>query len=60
MLVKVAIDCLKANSKSQLQEEIFLKLAQTRADFAIVLVQRLIQANSTVEDMNPSEALLKE
>jgi nuclear pore complex protein Nup188 len=51
MLVKVAIDCLKANSKSQLQEEIFLKLAQTRADFAIVLVQRLIQANSTVEDM---------
>ena len=51
MLIKVAIDCLKANSKSQLQEEIFLKLAQTRADFAIVLVQRLIQANSTVEDM---------
>jgi nuclear pore complex protein Nup188 len=37
--------------RPQPPEEIFSRLSQTRADFAIVLIQRLIQANSTVAEM---------
>jgi nuclear pore complex protein Nup188 len=37
--------------RPQPPEEIFSRLSQTRADFAIVLAQRLIQANSTVPEM---------
>jgi nuclear pore complex protein Nup188 len=37
--------------RPQPPEEIFSRLSQTRADFATVLTQRLIQANSTVPEM---------
>jgi nuclear pore complex protein Nup188 len=49
--VRVAADCLIANTRSQPPEEIFSRLTQTRVDLAIVLTQRLIQANSTVPGM---------
>lgn len=49
--MKVAADCLAANMRPQPPEEIFSQLLQTRVDFAIVLTQRLIQANSTVTEM---------
>ena len=49
--MKVAADCLTANTRPQPPEEIFSRLTQTRVDFAIVLTQRLIQANSTVTGM---------
>ncbi|TVY82887.1 Nucleoporin [Lachnellula suecica] len=42
-LVAVSIDCLKANSKSQYSEEIFRRLCHQRADFALILTQRLIE-----------------
>jgi nuclear pore complex protein Nup188 len=51
LLAKVAADCLVANMRPQPPEEIFSRLSQTRTDFAIVLTQRLIQANSTVPEM---------
>jgi nuclear pore complex protein Nup188 len=51
MLAKVAMDCLVSNTRNQLSEEIFKKLTQTRADFSLVLAQRLIEANSNVLEM---------
>lgn len=50
-LAKVASDCLASNRRSQGSEEIFTRLSQTRADLALILVQRLIEANSTVVEM---------
>jgi nuclear pore complex protein Nup188 len=47
----VASDCLIANTRPQPPEEIFTQLSQTRADFATVLLQRLIKANSNVPEM---------
>jgi nuclear pore complex protein Nup188 len=46
----VVLSCLIENQESQPPEEIFSKLSQTRVDFALVLSQRLIQANSSVVD----------
>ncbi|TVY42497.1 Nucleoporin [Lachnellula occidentalis] len=46
-LIKTSIDCLVANSRSQYQEEIFSRLCHQRADFALVLTQRLIEARCT-------------
>lgn len=51
ILTKVASDCLASNRKSQGSEEIFTRLSQTRADLALVLIQRLIEINSTVVEM---------
>ena len=51
MLAKVATDCLVSNTRNQLSEEIFKKLTQSRADFSLVLAQRLIEANSKVPEM---------
>ena len=51
MLVKVASDCLVSNRRSQGPEEIFSRLNQTRADLALLLIQRLVEAKSTVPDM---------
>ncbi|TVY90579.1 Nucleoporin [Lachnellula willkommii] len=46
-LIKTSIDCLVANSRSQYQEEIFSRLCHQRADFALILTQRLIEAKCT-------------
>jgi nuclear pore complex protein Nup188 len=43
---QVVLNCLRENQQSQPPEEIFSRLSQIRVDFALVLVQRLIQANS--------------
>lgn len=51
MLAKVSTECLVANQKSQLPEEIFTRLSQARADFALILNQRLIEAKSNVLEM---------
>ena len=40
-------DCLKANTENQLPEVIFERLAQSRADLAFTLLQRLLEVNST-------------
>ncbi|SZF04562.1 unnamed protein product [Blumeria hordei] len=53
---KVISDSLAANCKAQPPEEIFCRLSQTRADFALVLTQRLLCAElSSIE----SNGLLK-
>ena len=46
-LVIVVNDCLVSNSQSNLPENIFHHLMQVRAEFAFVLLQRLIDAKST-------------
>lgn len=51
----MASDCLESNKKSQGSEEIFVRLCQTRADLALVLIQRLIEANPKIPEL---EALL--
>lgn len=40
-------DCLKANAENQLPEVIFERLAQSRADLAFTLLQRLLEHKST-------------
>lgn len=50
-MVKVASDCLVSNRRSQGSEEIFRRLNETRAELALVLVQRLVEAKSTVPDL---------
>jgi nuclear pore complex protein Nup188 len=46
-LSNVVKDCLIANNRSQLPEGIFARLTQTRADFALILLQRLSEAKCT-------------
>ena len=46
-LSNVVKDCLIANNRSQLPENIFARLTQTRADFALILLQRLSEAKCT-------------
>lgn len=46
-MAKVIKECLIANNKSQLPENIFTRLSQTRADFALILLQRLIESKCT-------------
>lgn len=46
-LVRVVNDCLLSNSQSNLPENIFHRLKQVRAEFAFVLLQRLIETKST-------------
>lgn len=50
-MAKVVRDCLASNIKSQFSEAVFIKLNQTRADFALVLLQRLVEVNSTVPEL---------
>lgn len=42
-----------SNKKSQGSEEIFLRLCQTRADLALVLIQRLVEANPRTPELEP-------
>ncbi|RFU34596.1 hypothetical protein B7463_g1730, partial [Scytalidium lignicola] len=51
IVIKVIIDCLLSNRRSQLTEGIFTKLKQTRADLALILMQRLIESNVLVSEM---------
>lgn len=51
MLIKVAIDCLDSNTKSEGLEEIFQRLNQRRAELSLVLLQRLIESGSGREDI---------
>lgn len=53
---KVITECLLVNCKAQPPKEIFLRLTQTRAEFALVLTQRLLQSNSL---RNELDGLLK-
>jgi nuclear pore complex protein Nup188 len=46
-LSNVVKDCLIANNRSQLPENIFARLTQTRADFALILLQRLSEVKCT-------------
>jgi nuclear pore complex protein Nup188 len=43
-LSNVVKDCLIANNRSQLPENIFARLNQSRADFALIILQRLSEA----------------
>ena len=49
-LSQAVISCLVENQQAQPPEEIFLRLSQTRIDFALIIAQRLIQANSKQVD----------
>ena len=51
-LLKVASDCLKHNRKRTKEEKVFKKLAQTRAELALVLIQRLVESKSSVSGMS--------
>ncbi len=47
-IMAVAVtDCLKANTENQLPQIIFERLAQSRADLAFTLLQRLLEVKST-------------
>jgi len=43
---EVAGDCLVSNTRSQLPETIFARLNQTRAEFALTLLQKLLQTGN--------------
>ncbi|KAI9742239.1 MAG: hypothetical protein M1818_004139 [Claussenomyces sp. TS43310] len=45
ILAKTVSDCLISNIRTHLPENVFRHLSQTRADFALILSQRLIEAN---------------
>lgn len=49
-----------ANARSQLPEEVFTSLSQTRTDLALVLVQRLVQAQSNVSETKTLLAIVWE
>ena len=52
MIMAVAVtDCLKANAENQLPEVIFERLAQSRADLAFTLLQRLLEVKSTIAEV---------
>lgn len=44
-------DCLRANAENILPEAIFERLAQSRADLAFTLMQRLLEAKSTENEV---------
>lgn len=46
-MAKIVRDCLISNNRSQLPENIFARLNQTRADFALILLQRLVEMKCT-------------
>jgi nuclear pore complex protein Nup188 len=51
MSAEVVGACLTANSEYQPPEEIFARLSLTRTNFALVLAQRLIQADSSIPEV---------
>ncbi|XMA09239.1 hypothetical protein WAI453_002030 [Rhynchosporium graminicola] len=51
MLAAVVTNCLAANGQSQPPEEIFSTLSQARADFALIIGQRLVQVKSSIPEM---------
>jgi nuclear pore complex protein Nup188 len=50
-LARVATDCLLSIRKSPDSIEVFQRLNQTRADLALILIQRLVEVKSTVPEM---------
>lgn len=51
-IMAVAVtDCLRANAENQLPEVIFERLAQSRADLAFTLLQRLLEVKSTMVEV---------
>ncbi|POS87258.1 hypothetical protein EPUL_002156, partial [Erysiphe pulchra] len=52
LFCKVITDCLIVNCKAQPPEEIFFRLTQTRAEFALVLTQRLLQSKSEADELD--------
>ncbi|PQE16945.1 hypothetical protein CJF30_00003662 [Rutstroemia sp. NJR-2017a BBW] len=57
LLVTAALRCLHSNTSSQRSEEMFTQLLQVRADFALVVCQRLMEVNPKIPKM---KQLLKE
>ncbi|CZR58058.1 related to nucleoporin nup184 [Phialocephala subalpina] len=51
MAAEIVDNCLVANRSAQPPEEIFARLSLTRTDFALVLAQRLVQANSSIAEV---------
>ncbi|KAL2068957.1 hypothetical protein VTL71DRAFT_15295 [Oculimacula yallundae] len=51
MLSAVVTHCLVANGQNQPPEEIFSTLSQARAYLALILCQRLVQAKSSIPEM---------
>jgi nuclear pore complex protein Nup188 len=49
MLMDVAKNCLIANGRTRLPETIFVQLSETRADLALVILQRLIEVGCKEE-----------
>lgn len=50
VLARTASDCLSANNRAQLPDNIFTQLSQTRADLALILVQRLVSRKSAIPE----------
>ncbi|KAH6673138.1 nucleoporin-like protein [Halenospora varia] len=50
-LIRVCTDCLTTNSTSSFSEDIFARLNHQRADFALILAQRLVEAKCTLPEM---------
>ncbi|CAG8961829.1 hypothetical protein HYFRA_00014005 [Hymenoscyphus fraxineus] len=51
-LIKVSLDSLTSNCRSQRSEEIFTRLCYQRADFALILTQRLTEAKCALPQIN--------
>lgn len=49
MSIDIAEKCLVANARSQLPENVFARLDQTRADFALNLLQKVSQSSTTTD-----------
>ena len=47
MMVGVTVDCLRTNAQNTLPQMIFERLAQSRADLAFILLQSLIEVQSS-------------
>lgn len=53
--VRIATDCLRANMESEAQHPLFTRLTHVRAEFAFVLIKKLVEADCKDED---SQSLL--
>lgn len=49
--INIAEKCLVANARSQLPENVFARLDQTRADFALNLLQKISQTNANTDGL---------
>lgn len=50
VVAKIIIDCLISNNRTQLPENVFTQLNQTRADLALILTQRLIESKTDIQE----------